>query len=98
MCFKLCFHHPVREFYKIYLSCHREYGDTDTSMDKAETMSEKLARLQKEAEIPKTAPKPSPKAGEKPAKTWQKVAEITINLKTVKKIRLLLKRIDSLVG
>ena len=29
---------------------------------------------------------------------WQKVAEITINLKTVKKIRLLLKRIDSLVG
>ena len=38
------------------------------------------------------------KAGEKPAKTWQKVAEITINLKTVKKIRLLLKRIDSLVG
>ena len=50
------------------------------------------------AEIPKTAPKPSPKAGEKPAKTWQKVAEITINLKTVKKIRLLLKRVDSLVG
>jgi len=38
------------------------------------------------------------RAGEKPAKTWQKVAEITINLKTVKKIRLLLKRIDSLVG
>ena len=26
-----------------------------------------------------------PKAGEKTAKTWQKVAEITINLKTVKK-------------
>lgn len=25
------------------------------------------------------------RAGEKPAKTWQKVAEITINLKTVKK-------------
>ena len=50
------------------------------------------------AEISKTAPKPSQKAGEKPAKTWQKVAEITINLKTVKKIRLLLKRIDSLVG
>jgi hypothetical protein len=40
----------------------------------------------------------TPRAGEKPAKTWQKVAEITINLKTVKKIRLLLKRIDSLVG
>jgi len=53
LCFKLCFHHPVREFYKIYLSCHREYGDTDTSMDKAETMSEKLARLQKEAESPR---------------------------------------------
>ena len=67
-------------------------------MDKAETMSEKFAILQKEAEIPKTAPKPSPKAGEKPAKTWQKVAEITINPKTAKKIRLLLKRIDSLVG
>ena len=27
----------------------------------------------------------TPKAGEKPAKTGQKVAEITINLKTVKK-------------
>ena len=61
-------------------------------------MPEASQKVAETAEIPKTAPKPSPKAGEKPAKTWQKVAEITINLKTVKKIRLLLKRIDSLVG
>ena len=55
------------------------------SRKKPEKSREKVAET---AEIPKTVPKPSPKAGEKLAKTQQ----------TVKKIRLLLKRIDSLVG
>ncbi|BFL43910.1 hypothetical protein [Agathobacter rectalis] len=41
-----------------------------------------IEKVAETAEITKTAPKLSPKARKKPAKTRQKVAEITINPKT----------------
>ena len=45
-------------------------------------MPEALQKVAETAEITKTAPKLSPEARKKPAKTRQKVAEITINPKT----------------
>ena len=45
-------------------------------------MPEASQKVAETAEITKTAPKLSPKARKKPAKTRQKVAEITINPKT----------------
>ena len=58
---------------------------------KPEKSREKVAET---AEIPKTAPELSQKSPKKLPNPAQKVAEITINFKTVKKIRLLLKRIE----
>ena len=48
-------------------------------------MPEASQKVAETAEITKTAPKLSPKARKKPAKTRQKVAEITINPKTAQK-------------
>ena len=45
-------------------------------------MPEASQKVAETAEITKTAPKLSPEARKKPAKTRQKVAEITINPKT----------------
>jgi hypothetical protein len=72
-------------------NCRNPQNSSPNQAKKPEKSREKVAET---AEIPKTAPELSQKSPKKLPNPAQKVAEITINFKTVKKIRLLLKRIE----